>query len=90
VNSLRMPYPYANCPENSHFVGCPSSIGTLSPINDTEVHEPIEIDVDDTLEPSRTDKRLNWSHDEDVILVSFISISQVIVLVHKWFINIVM
>ncbi|PWZ25677.1 hypothetical protein Zm00014a_035998 [Zea mays] len=70
VNSLRMPYPYANCPENSHFVGCPSSVGTPSPINDTEVHEPIEIDVNDTLEPSRTDKRLNWSHDEDVILGS--------------------
>ncbi|CAN6345012.1 unnamed protein product [Urochloa humidicola] len=29
-----------------------------------------DIDADDSLEPTRTDKRLNWSHEEDVRLAS--------------------
>ncbi|CAN6211985.1 unnamed protein product [Urochloa humidicola] len=76
VNSLQMPYLYATCPnasqlpENSHFVGGPSTRGTPTPNDGTNVHETIDVDADDTLEPARTDKRLNWSHEEDVRLAS--------------------
>ncbi|CAL4962502.1 unnamed protein product [Urochloa decumbens] len=80
VNSLQMPYPYVNfpngnqLPENSHFVGGPSTRGTPSPngiglaMDGTDAHETIHIDGDETLEPGRTDRRLNWSHEEDVRL----------------------
>ncbi|CAN6242080.1 unnamed protein product [Urochloa humidicola] len=73
VNSLQMPYLYASAnqlPENSHFVGGPSTRGTPSPNDGTNVQETIDVDADDTLEPARTDKRLNWSHEEDVRLAS--------------------
>ncbi|CAL4962504.1 unnamed protein product [Urochloa decumbens] len=82
VNSLQMPYPYVNfpngnqLPENSHFVGGPSTRGTPSPngiglaMDGTDAHETIHIDGDETLEPGRTDRRLNWSHEEDVRLAS--------------------
>ncbi|CAL5021173.1 unnamed protein product [Urochloa decumbens] len=36
----------------------------------TDAHETIHIDGDETLEPGRTDRRLNWSHEEDVRLAS--------------------
>ncbi|XP_039843756.1 glutathione S-transferase T3-like [Panicum virgatum] len=74
-------YPNAsNLPENLHFVGA-SSRGTPSPnasglamgtadAQNGSQEETIDIDVDDTLEPTRTDKRLNWSHEEDIRLVS--------------------
>ncbi|CAN6302529.1 unnamed protein product, partial [Urochloa humidicola] len=70
-----MPYPYVNyhnasqLPENSHFVGGPSTRGTPSPI-DIDGDETINSDGDDVLEPARTDKRLNWSHEEDIRLAS--------------------
>ncbi|CAN6207429.1 unnamed protein product [Urochloa humidicola] len=72
VNSLQMPYPYVNSqlPENSHFVGGPSTRGIPSPHDATNVEETIDVDADDTLEPARTDKRLNWTHEEDVRLAS--------------------
>jgi hypothetical protein len=101
VNSLRMSFPYATypngsqLPENSHFVGCISNKGTPSPTNDkgtpiAEVHDSIDIDADDTLEPARTDKRLNWSHEEDVRLVSLLSSMLVIQHVDQCFINMIM
>ncbi|CAL4980250.1 unnamed protein product [Urochloa decumbens] len=79
-----MPYSHVSSPngsqlpENFHFVGGRTSKGTPSPNGSglamdgsgTDVHETIDIDADDNLEPTRTDKRLNWSHDEDVRLVS--------------------
>ena len=75
-------YPNAsNLPENLHFIGA-SSRGTPSPnasglamgaadAQNGSQEETIDIDDDDTLEPTRTDKRLNWSHEEDVRLVSY-------------------
>ncbi|RLN29711.1 uncharacterized protein C2845_PM05G34700 [Panicum miliaceum] len=80
VNSLQMPYPYVNylnasqLQENSHSVGCPSTRGTPSPNGSSlakdgsEAQETIDIDGDETPEPARTDKQLNWSHEEDVRL----------------------
>ncbi|CAL5023569.1 unnamed protein product [Urochloa decumbens] len=84
VNSLQMPYSHVSSPngsqlpENFHFVGGRTSKGTPSPNGSglamdgsgTYLQETIDIDADDNLEPTRTDKRLNWSHDEDVRLVS--------------------
>nr|CAB3480933.1 unnamed protein product [Digitaria exilis] len=77
------PYPFVNypsasyLPENSHFVGAPSCRGTPSPNGnglamdaaDTQEEESIDIDDDDTLEPARTEKRLNYSHEEDIRLI---------------------
>ncbi|CAO2153139.1 unnamed protein product [Urochloa humidicola] len=69
-----MPYPCA--PENSHFVGGPATGGTPSPNGSgsakdgIDAQETIDVDGDETLEPTRTDKRLNWSHEEDVRLAS--------------------
>ncbi|KAF8737579.1 hypothetical protein HU200_014128 [Digitaria exilis] len=64
--------------KNSHFVGAPSCRGTPSPNGnglamdaaDTQEEESIDIDDDDTLEPARTEKRLNYSHEEDIRLAS--------------------
>ncbi|CAN6213714.1 unnamed protein product [Urochloa humidicola] len=80
VNFLQMPcgnYPNGSqLPENFHFVsgrsyrGTPSPNGTGSTIDGTDVQETVDIDANDSLEPTRTDKRLNWSHEEDVRLAS--------------------
>ncbi|CAN6327382.1 unnamed protein product [Urochloa humidicola] len=74
VNSLQMPCgTYSNAtqlPENFHFVGGPSSRVNPSPNDGTNTQETIDIDAIDTEEPARTDKRLNWSHEEDVRLAS--------------------
>lgn len=58
----------------------PCSEGTPSPAASNLVHdvdaqdkETIDIDVDDTLQEVRTDKRLSWSRQEDVRLVSYLS-----------------
>ncbi|RLN41010.1 uncharacterized protein C2845_PM01G08100 [Panicum miliaceum] len=84
VNSLQMPYPYPTYPnasqlqENSHFVGCPSTGGTPSPNGSSlakdgiEAQETNDIDGNETPKPARTDKWLNWSHEEDVRLVIFL------------------
>lgn len=55
----------------------PCSEGTPSPAASNLVHdvdaqgkETIDIDVDDTLQEVRTDKRLSWSRQEDVRLAS--------------------
>ncbi|CAN6328011.1 unnamed protein product [Urochloa humidicola] len=72
MNCLQMSYPCA--PENSHFVGGPATGGTPSPNGSgsakdgIDAQETIDVDGDETLEPTRTDKRLNWSHEEDVRL----------------------
>ncbi|CAN6279083.1 unnamed protein product [Urochloa humidicola] len=80
VNSLQMPYPCipksSQFSENFHFVGDPSHRGTPSPdasglaMDGTDGQETIDIDADGSQEPARTDKRLNWSHEEDVRLIS--------------------
>lgn len=84
------PHPFVNypnashLPENFHFVGASSSSGTPSPTGcglakdgaqvGSQDKETIDIDDDDTLEPARSDKRLNWSHEEDIRLVSYLSL----------------
>jgi len=74
----------SHLPKNFHFVGAPSSTGTPSPTGcglgigdadaqkESQEEETIDIDDKDTLEPVRIDKRLNWSHEEDIRLVSYI------------------
>jgi len=36
-------------------------------------NETINMDGDETIEDSRTEKRLNWTKDEDIRLVSILS-----------------
>jgi hypothetical protein len=68
-------------PENSHLVGnttsrppnspsVPSVLGSLPGENNAIGKESINIDDDETVENERTEKRLNWTKDEDVRLVS--------------------
>ncbi|CAL4893821.1 unnamed protein product [Urochloa decumbens] len=80
VNSLQPSGNYPNggsqLPENFHFVGgrsyrgTPSPNGTGSAMDGTDVQETVDIDANDNLESTRTVKRLNWSHEEDVRLAS--------------------
>lgn len=55
--------------------GTPSPIGSGSATDVGDVKEDgtIDIDDDDNLESARTDKRLNYSHEENFRLVSLLS-----------------
>jgi hypothetical protein len=70
-----------NCPENSHLVGNTTNRTTISPTiartppadRNAQDKETINVDEDDTVEDGRKKKRLNWTKDEDIILVSSLS-----------------
>jgi hypothetical protein len=68
-------------PENFHLVGNTRSHAASSPTtpslkrslpveSDAQDKETINIEVDETNEDERTEKRLNWTKPEDVRLVS--------------------
>jgi hypothetical protein len=67
-----------NYPENSHLVG---NTTTISPTiartppadHNSQDKETINVDEDDTVEDGRKEKRLNWTKDEDIRLVSSLS-----------------
>jgi hypothetical protein len=75
----------SNCsPENSHLVGNTGSRATISPstpsfrgtpVGDSNAQDKETINVDEEYiaEDGRTKKRLNWTKDEDIRLVSNLS-----------------
>jgi hypothetical protein len=70
-----------NCPENSHLVGNTTNRTTISPTiartppadRNAQDKETINVDEDDTVKDGRKEKRLNWTKDEDIRLVSSLS-----------------
>jgi hypothetical protein len=71
-------------PQNFHLVGNTTSRTTISPTapslkrilpaeSNAQEKETINVDADETNEDERTKRRLNWTKDEDVRLVSNLS-----------------
>ncbi|KAL6654183.1 hypothetical protein ACP70R_007648 [Stipagrostis hirtigluma subsp. patula] len=65
------PHPFGNYPNGMHPSGTPSTSGSTAAdaSKGSEEKETIDVDDDDAT-PIRSDKRLNWSHEEDIRLVS--------------------
>ena len=70
-----------NTPENFHLVGNTRNTTTVPPNapslkrplpdeSNAQDKETIVVDADETNEEERTERRLNWTKDEDVRLVS--------------------
>ncbi|KAG2610255.1 hypothetical protein PVAP13_4KG177833 [Panicum virgatum] len=58
-----------NPPENFHLVGNTTNRTRVSPgESNAQDNETINIDGDETIEDSRTEKRSNWTKDEDIRL----------------------
>ncbi|KAL6647332.1 hypothetical protein ACP70R_014769 [Stipagrostis hirtigluma subsp. patula] len=65
------PHQFGNYPNGMHPSGTPSTSGSTAAdaSKGSEEKETIDVDDDDAT-PIRSDKRLNWSHEEDIRLVS--------------------